>query len=111
MFAWVCVKHVGSNAITIAKGSRMLGMGSGQPNRVFSTEIAMGKAGDEIKGAALASDAFFPFARGDSVEMACKAGVGVIIQPGGSMRDQDAIDVCDEYGVAMIMTGVRHFKH
>lgn len=111
MFAWVCVKHVGSNAITIAKGSRMLGMGSGQPNRVFSTEIAMGKAGEEIKGAALASDAFFPFARGDSVEMACKAGVGVIIQPGGSMRDQDAIDVCDEYGVAMIMTGVRHFKH
>ena len=111
MFAWVCCKHVNSNAITVAKDNRMLGMGSGQPNRVFSVEIAMGKAGDEFKGAALASDAFFPFARGDSVENACKAGVGVIVQPGGSMRDDEAIEVCDEHNVPMIMMGHRHFKH
>jgi len=102
-FAWRAVKHVRSNAITIAKGGRLLGMGSGQPNRVKSTMIAMEKAGDEIKGASLASDAFFPFARGDSVEFACKAGIGCIAQPGGAKKDQEAIDVCNEHGVCMVM--------
>jgi phosphoribosylaminoimidazolecarboxamide formyltransferase/IMP cyclohydrolase len=110
-FAWRCVKHVKSNAITVAKDGRLLGMGSGQPNRVKSLQIAIEKAGEEVRGAALASDAFFPFAWGDAVEDACKAGVAAIIQPGGSMRDQDAIDVCDKYGVAMVFTGTRHFRH
>ena len=110
-FAWRCVKHVKSNAITVAKDGRLLGMGSGQPNRVKSVEIAMEKAGDEVKGAALASDAFFPFAWGDSIEKACQAGVAAIIHPGGSLRDQEGIDCCNKYGVTMVLTGTRHFKH
>jgi phosphoribosylaminoimidazolecarboxamide formyltransferase/IMP cyclohydrolase len=110
-FAWRCVKHVKSNAITVAKDGRLLGMGSGQPNRVKSVEIAMEKAGDEVKGSALASDAFFPFAWGDSIENACKAGVAVIAQPGGSINDQDGIDCCNKYEVAMVLTGTRHFRH
>ncbi len=110
-FAWRCVKHVKSNAITVAKDGRLLGMGSGQPNRVKSVEIAMEKAGSEVAGSVLASDAFFPFAWGDSIENACKAGVAAIIQPGGSLRDQDGIDCCNKYGVAMVFTGTRHFRH
>ncbi|EYU35032.1 hypothetical protein MIMGU_mgv1a003075mg [Erythranthe guttata] len=94
-FAWLCVKHVKSNAIVIAKNNCMLGMGSGQPNRLESLRIATKKAGDEIKGAALASDAFFPFAWNDAVEEACKSGVGVIAEPGGSIRDADAVDCCN----------------
>uniref|UniRef100_A0A0D6QYM1 MGS-like domain-containing protein n=1 Tax=Araucaria cunninghamii TaxID=56994 RepID=A0A0D6QYM1_ARACU len=110
-FAWLCVKHVKSNAIVIAKDKCMLGMGSGQPNRVESLRIALRKAGDEVKNAALASDAFFPFAWKDAVEEACSAGVGVIAEPGGSMRDQDAIDCCNKYGVSLLFTKVRHFRH
>lgn len=110
-FAWLAVKHVKSNAITVAKGGKLLGMGSGQPNRVKSVQIALEKAGDDIKGAVLASDAFFPFSWNDSVEIACQAGVGAIVHPGGSMRDQDAIDCCNKYGVVLLTTGVRHFKH
>ncbi|MCC6381411.1 MAG: bifunctional phosphoribosylaminoimidazolecarboxamide formyltransferase/IMP cyclohydrolase [Dehalococcoidia bacterium] len=110
-FAWRCVKHVKSNAITIAKDGRLLGMGSGQPNRVKSVELAMEKARAEVRGAALASDAFFPFAWGDSIEKAAQAGIGVIVHPGGSLRDQDGIDCCNQYGVAMVLTGTRHFRH
>eukprot|EP00898_Chlorokybus_atmophyticus_P001920 jgi/Chlat1/2729/Chrsp182S02889 len=110
-FAWSCVKHVKSNAITVAKDGRLLGMGSGQPNRVKSVQIALEKASDESQGAALASDAFFPFAWNDGVEAACKAGVKVIAQPGGSLRDQDAIDCCNQYGVSMLFTSIRHFRH
>jgi len=110
-FAWRAVKHVKSNAITVARDNRLLGMGSGQPNRVKSVEIAMEKAGDEVRGAALASDAFFPFAWGDSIEKACQAGISVIVHPGGSIRDQDGIDCCNQYGVAMVLTGTRHFRH
>jgi phosphoribosylaminoimidazolecarboxamide formyltransferase/IMP cyclohydrolase len=110
-FAWRCVKHVKSNAITIAKDGRLLGMGSGQPNRVKSVEIAMEKAGEEVAGSVLASDAFFPFAWGDSIEKACQAGVKVIVHPGGSLRDQDGIDCCNQYGVTMVLTGTRHFRH
>ena len=110
-FAWRCVKHVKSNAITVAKDGRLLGMGSGQPNRVKSVEIAMEKAGAEVAGAVLASDAFFPFAWGDSIEKACQAGIKAIAHPGGSLRDQDGIDCCNQYGVAMVLTGHRHFRH
>ncbi|XP_073121348.1 uncharacterized protein [Henckelia pumila] len=110
-FAWLCVKHVKSNAIVIAKNNCMLGMGSGQPNRLESLRIAMRKAGDEVKGAALASDAFFPFAWNDAVEEACQSGISVIAEPGGSIRDADAIDCCKKYGVSLIFTNVRHFRH
>ena len=111
-FAWTVAKHVKSNAIAVAKSGELLGMGSGQPNRVKSTQIALEKAGPEaVKGSALASDAFFPFSWGDSVEAACAAGVAAIAHPGGSMRDQDAIDCCNKYGVVLCTTGVRHFRH
>ncbi|PKA56063.1 phosphoribosylaminoimidazolecarboxamide formyltransferase / IMP cyclohydrolase [Apostasia shenzhenica] len=110
-FAWLCVKHVKSNAIVIAKNNTMLGMGSGQPNRLESLRIAFRKAGDEAKGAVLASDAFFPFAWNDAVEEACRNGIGVIVEPGGSIRDGDAIDCCNKYGVSLLFTDVRHFRH
>lgn len=110
-FAWTIAKHVKSNAIAVAKNGALLGMGSGQPNRVKSVQIALEKAGAEAKGAALASDAFFPFTWGDSVEIACQAGVAAIAHPGGSLRDADAVECCDQYGVALATTGVRHFKH
>ncbi|KAH0854558.1 hypothetical protein HID58_063713 [Brassica napus] len=115
-FAWLCVKHVKSNAIVIAKfmililglfmvkNNCMLGMGSGQPNRVESLRLAFKKAGEEAKGAALASDAFFPFAWKDAVEEACEKGIGAIAEPGGSIRDQDAIDCCNKYGVSLLFT-------
>ncbi|CAH9106452.1 unnamed protein product [Cuscuta europaea] len=110
-FAWLCVKHVKSNAIVIAKDNCMLGMGSGQPNRLESLRIALRKSGEQVNGAALASDAFFPFAWNDAVEEACKSGVGVIAEPGGSIRDKDAIDCCNKYGTTLLFTNVRHFKH
>ncbi|KAJ4702642.1 bifunctional purine biosynthesis protein PurH-like [Melia azedarach] len=110
-FAWLCVKHVKSNAIVIAKNNCMLGMGSGQPNRLESLRIAMKKAGDEVKGAALASDAFFPFAWNDAVEEACQSGIGIIAEPGGSIRDGDAVDCCNKYGVSLLFTNIRHFRH
>ncbi|XP_020241806.1 uncharacterized protein LOC109820129 isoform X2 [Asparagus officinalis] len=110
-FAWLCVKHVKSNAVVIAKNNCMLGMGSGQPNRLESLRIAFRKAGEEAKGAALASDAFFPFAWNDAVEEACQNGIGIIAEPGGSIRDKDAVDCCNKYGVSLVFTNVRHFRH
>ncbi|PNH08190.1 Bifunctional purine biosynthesis protein PurH [Tetrabaena socialis] len=86
-------------------------MGSGQPNRVNSVRIALEKAAAEVQGSVLASDAFFPFSWNDSVEIACKAGVSAIVHPGGSLRDQDAVDVCNKYGVVLLTTSVRHFRH
>ncbi len=109
LFAWQAVKHVKSNAIVIAKNMTLLGMGAGQPSRVVSVELALERAGEKAKGSVLASDAMFPFA--DSVEMAAKGGVTAIIQPGGSIRDEEAIKVANEYNMAMVFTGVRHFKH
>ena len=111
LFAWRCVKHVKSNAVVLAKDRRTVGIGGGQPNRKAPVDLALQLAGDRADGSVLASDAFFPFARGDAVEIACQRGVRAIIQPGGSIRDQDAIEVADAYEVAMIFTGVRHFRH
>jgi phosphoribosylaminoimidazolecarboxamide formyltransferase/IMP cyclohydrolase len=110
-FAWTAVKHVKSNAVVIARDRATVGIGCGQPNRLWATQHAIEHAGDRIKGAVLASDAFFPFAKGDAVEDACRAGVTAIIQPGGGNRDDEAIEVCNEYGVAMVFTGSRAFRH
>lgn len=109
LFGYSVVKHIKSNAIVLIKNKVLLGMGAGQPSRVMSVEIAIKKAGEYVRGSVLASDAFFPFA--DGVELAAKAGVTAIIQPGGSIRDADAIDVSNKYNIAMIFTGIRHFKH
>ncbi|SFB15137.1 phosphoribosylaminoimidazolecarboxamide formyltransferase / IMP cyclohydrolase [Lentibacillus halodurans] len=109
LFAWNAVKHVKSNAIVLAKDRQTLGVGAGQMNRVGAAKIALEQADDKAKGAVLASDAFFPMP--DTVEEAAKAGITAIIQPGGSKRDQDSIDMCNKYGIAMIFTGRRHFKH
>ncbi len=109
LFAWKCVKHVKSNAITIAKDGVLIGVGAGQMNRVTSVELAIKQADERAKGAALASDAFFPFDDGPAA--AAKAGVTAIIQPGGSNRDADSIALCDREGLAMVFAGARHFKH
>ncbi|RWZ57980.1 bifunctional phosphoribosylaminoimidazolecarboxamide formyltransferase/IMP cyclohydrolase [Halobacillus fulvus] len=107
--AWQVVKHVKSNAIVLAKGDRTLGIGAGQMNRVGAAKIALEQAGEEVEGSVMASDAFFPMP--DTVEAAAEAGVKAIIQPGGSKRDQDSIDACNKYGIAMVFTRMRHFKH
>lgn len=107
--AWKVVKHVKSNAIVVARDGRTLGVGAGQMNRVGSAEIALKQAGEAAKGAVLSSDAFFPFR--DTVDAAAKAGITAIIQPGGSVRDEESIVAADEHGIAMIFTGMRHFKH
>ena len=110
-FAWTCVKHVKSNAIVIAKDGATVGIGGGQPNRLWPTQQAIERAAGQAQGGVLASDAFFPFARGDAVELACRAGITAIIEPGGGVRDEEAVEVCDEYGVAMVFTGTRAFRH
>ncbi|MCM3735738.1 bifunctional phosphoribosylaminoimidazolecarboxamide formyltransferase/IMP cyclohydrolase [Bacillus cytotoxicus] len=107
--AWKVVKHVKSNAIVLAKDNMTVGVGAGQMNRVGSAKIAITQAGEKAQGSALASDAFFPMP--DTVEEAAKAGVTAIIQPGGSIRDENSIQKADEYGITMVFTGVRHFKH
>ena len=109
LFTWKAVKHVKSNAIVLGKNQQTIGIGAGQMNRVGAAKIAIEQAGEAAKGAVLASDAFFPMP--DTVENAAKAGITAIIQPGGSKRDQDSIDVCNEHGIAMVFTNMRHFKH
>lgn len=108
-FAWKVVKHVKSNAIVVARDLSMLGMGTGQPNRVNAVNLALDQAFGKTKGAVLASDAFFPFA--DNVELAAKAGISTIIQPGGSIHDKDVIAAAKKHNMTMVFTGVRHFKH
>lgn len=110
-FAWACVRHVKSNAIVIAREGATVGIGAGQQNRLWPVEMALERAGERAKGAVAASDAFFPFARNDAVEALCRAGVTAIIQPGGAVRDEEAVQVCDEYDVAMVFTGTRAFRH
>jgi phosphoribosylaminoimidazolecarboxamide formyltransferase/IMP cyclohydrolase len=108
-FGWRVGKHVKSNAIVLAKGERTVGVGAGQMSRVVSVQIACEKAGEEAKGSVLASDAFFPFP--DGVEAAARAGVTAVAQPGGSVKDADVIAAADRLGLAMVLTGVRHFRH
>lgn len=109
LFAWKVVKHVKSNAIVLAKDWVIVGVGAGQMNRVQSVRLAAEAAGERAKGSVLASDAFFPFP--DNVEVAAIAGVSAIIQPGGSVKDQEVIAAADRLGLAMVFTGIRHFRH
>lgn len=108
-FAWTVAKWVKSNAIVLAKNRMTVGIGSGQPNRVGSVEIAVRGAGERARGAVMASDAFFPFR--DGIDVAARAGVSAVIQPGGSVRDAEVIAAATEHKMAMILTGVRHFRH
>ncbi len=109
LFALKVVKHVKSNAIVFAKNKKTISIGVGQTNRIWSVKNCIENAVEDINGGVLASDAFFPFS--DCVEMAAKAGIKAIIQPGGSIRDNESIEMANKYGIAMIFTGVRHFKH
>ncbi|MCC7106586.1 MAG: bifunctional phosphoribosylaminoimidazolecarboxamide formyltransferase/IMP cyclohydrolase [Chloroflexi bacterium] len=109
LFAWRAVKHASSNAVVLAKGLSLVGVGAGQPSRVDSVEIAARKAGDRAVGSVMASDAFFPFP--DGIERAAEAGVTAVIQPGGSIRDQEAIKAANRHHMARIFTHQRHFKH
>jgi phosphoribosylaminoimidazolecarboxamide formyltransferase/IMP cyclohydrolase len=108
-FGWMVCKHVKSNAIVLAKNEMVVGVGAGQMSRIDSVHMAGRKAGDRVSGSVLTSDAFFPFR--DNVDEAARMGVTAVVQPGGSMRDADSIQACDEHGLAMVFTGVRHFRH
>jgi phosphoribosylaminoimidazolecarboxamide formyltransferase/IMP cyclohydrolase len=108
-FAWKVAKHVKSNAIVLCQDKKTVGIGAGQMSRIDSVIIAIRKAGDKAKGSVLASDAFFP--KSDSVEVASRAGISSIIQPGGSIADQEVIEAADKAGLSMVFTGIRHFKH
>jgi phosphoribosylaminoimidazolecarboxamide formyltransferase/IMP cyclohydrolase len=109
IFAWAAAKAVKSNAIVIAHNRATVGVGAGQMNRLESSKIAASLAGEKAQGAVLASDAFFPFA--DGLEAAAACGVSAVAQPGGSIRDDEVIAAADRLGIAMVLTGVRHFKH
>jgi phosphoribosylaminoimidazolecarboxamide formyltransferase/IMP cyclohydrolase len=112
LFAWTVVKYVKSNAIIFCKDNMTIGVGAGQMSRVYSTKIAAIKAADEgleIKGSVMASDAFFPFR--DGIDAAAETGISAIIQPGGSMRDDEVIQAANDHGLAMVFTGMRHFRH
>ena len=109
--AWKICKNVKSNAIVFAKDNKTVGIGAGQMNRVNSVQLATIKASEHYgtEGSVLASDAFFPFR--DGIDEAAKAGVKAIVQPGGSIRDEEVIEACEEHGISMYFVGVRHFKH
>ena len=112
MFAWCIVKYVKSNAIVFCRDGRTIGVGAGQMSRVYSTRIAAIKAADEglsVAGSVMASDAFFPFR--DGLDAAAEHGATAVIQPGGSIRDDEVIAAADEHGIAMVLTGMRHFRH
>ena len=112
IFAWKVAKYVKSNAIVYARNRQTIGIGAGQMSRVYSARIAGIKAADEkleVRGSVMASDAFFPFR--DGIDAAAQAGITAVIQPGGSMRDAETIAAADEHGMAMVFTGMRHFRH
>jgi len=109
LFAWKVVKHVFSNAIVVAKNEVSLGICGGQPNRVASVRIALENAGEKARNAVLASDGFFPFR--DSIDLAASKGISAIIEPGGSIRDEEVISAANEHNISLIFTGVRSFRH
>jgi phosphoribosylaminoimidazolecarboxamide formyltransferase/IMP cyclohydrolase len=109
MLAWQTVAATWSNAIVLAHGDIVVGIGGGQPNRVDAARLAISRAGDRAKGSVAASDAFFPF--GDTVSALAAAGVTAISQPGGSVRDEESITAANTHGIAMVFTGMRHFRH
>jgi phosphoribosylaminoimidazolecarboxamide formyltransferase/IMP cyclohydrolase len=112
MFAWKVAKYVKSNAIVYCKDNMTIGVGAGQMSRVYSARIAAIKAADadlQVKGSVMASDAFFPFR--DGLDSAAEVGVTAVIQPGGSVRDDEVIAAADEHDIAMVFTGMRHFRH
>jgi phosphoribosylaminoimidazolecarboxamide formyltransferase/IMP cyclohydrolase len=108
-FAWTVAKHVKSNAIVYAEANSTIGVGAGQMSRIDSAKIAVEKATRPVEGSVMASDAFFPFR--DGIDAAGKVGVRAVIQPGGSVRDEEVIAAADEYDMAMVFTGIRHFRH
>lgn len=109
IFGMKVVKHTKSNGIVLVKDCATVGIGPGQTNRITALELAIKHATENAANSVMASDAFFPF--DDCVEAAAKAGITSIIQPGGSIRDKDSIDACNKYGISMVFTGIRHFKH
>jgi phosphoribosylaminoimidazolecarboxamide formyltransferase/IMP cyclohydrolase len=109
LFGWRVAAKVKSNAIVLARGRATVGIGAGQMNRVISVDIAARQAGEKARGAVMASDAFFPFR--DSLDRAAAAGVTAVIQPGGSMRDDEVLAAAEEHRMAMVLTGRRHFRH
>ena len=109
LFTWKVLRHAKSNGILIAKDNTTIGLGAGQVSRVDAVHMALLKGGKNVSGGVLASDAFFPFR--DSIDAIKNSGIKVVMQPGGSIRDQEVIDACDEYSIAMIFTGTRCFKH
>ncbi|HEC86321.1 MAG TPA: bifunctional phosphoribosylaminoimidazolecarboxamide formyltransferase/IMP cyclohydrolase, partial [Thermoplasmatales archaeon] len=109
VFAVKCVRHIRSNAVVFVKGTKTVGIGGGQTARVDSSWIATHKGKERIKNSIMASDAFFPFR--DAVDVAAEAGVKAIVQPGGSIRDQEVIDAANEHGIVMVFTGQRYFRH
>jgi phosphoribosylaminoimidazolecarboxamide formyltransferase/IMP cyclohydrolase len=109
LFAWKAVKHAKSNAVVLVRDQATVGIGQGQPSRVGSVRLAIQKAGDRVKGAVAASDGFFPFP--DSIELLAKAGVTAVMQPGGSIKDPEVVAAANTHNIAMMMSGVRHFRH
>jgi len=108
-FAWHAARWVKSNAIVLAREKAVIGIGAGQPNRLTSVHLALRAAGEGASGSVLASDAFFPFS--DGLELAARAGITAVVQPGGSIRDEEVVAVADQYGIAMVFTNIRHFRH
>jgi phosphoribosylaminoimidazolecarboxamide formyltransferase/IMP cyclohydrolase len=108
-FAWTVCKHVKSNAIVFARDRRLVGVGAGQMSRVDSVQLAISKARSPVEGCVLASDAFFPFR--DGIDQAAAAGAVAVVQPGGSVRDEEVIAAANEHGLSMVFTGTRHFRH
>ena len=109
LFTWKVLRHAKSNGILIAKNNTTVGLGAGQVSRVDAVHMALRKGGENVAGGVLASDAFFPFR--DSIDAIKDSGIVLVIQPGGSIRDQEVVDACNEYKIAMVFTGIRCFKH
>jgi phosphoribosylaminoimidazolecarboxamide formyltransferase/IMP cyclohydrolase len=109
LFTWKVLRHAKSNGILIAKDGSTVGLGAGQVSRVDAVHMALKKGGNLVKGSVLASDAFFPFR--DSIDAIKESGISLVIQPGGSVRDQEIVDACNEFSISMVFTGTRCFKH